>query len=256
MGEEGSANRYEASLDELSADQRAFAENTLAAAASTFANFADAEESHYFCARGRTPEETWLAVTTEVARVTAILAAQAEAGHELSVDDVDAVHRGIFRPVFGEETLRMRRHREQVEYGIVLGPRNEPRRTTQLGKSAKSLRRSLAEALAALHSAIEARDRAVARGVQRQILDATRPAAAFYGRFLADHPYMDGNGRTAFPLLSFALIRLGLLAVAVPESSDFHWCLGRAMRRSGRDPEPLAIYLRDLIRSSTAAEVN
>lgn len=179
---------------------------------------------------------------------------EAEAGRELIVEDIQAVHRGIFRPVFGDQTLEMRRYREQVEYGIVLGPRDEPRHARQLGKSAKSLRRSLERSLAALHEAIGRRDRAVERRVQRRVIEATQPAASFYGRFLADHPYTDGNGRTAFPLLTFALIRLGLVSVAVPESRDFHWCLGRAMRRSGRDREPLAIYLRDLILSSIHAD--
>ena len=94
----------------------------------------------------------------------------------------------------------------------------------------------------------------MARGIQRKVFDATLPAAAAYGKFLADHPYIDGNGRTAFPLLSFALIRLGLVAVAVPETQDFHWCLGRAMRRSKRDPVPLARYVKDLIVSSGTGE--
>ncbi len=91
------------------------------------------------------------------------------------------------------------------------------------------------------------------RGESHRVVDAIWPAARAYARFLGAHPYWDGNGRTAFPILNFALIRLGLLAIAVPESDEFHWCLGHGMRRDGKaSAEPLAWHLEDIIRRSRA----
>lgn len=243
-------NQFETGLSDLSSEQRRFADTTLNAAKATFAKFEDSKESHYYCAPESTPSETWQAVTVQVARVTAILAAEAAAGRDLALGDIDEIHRGIFGPVFGEDTLRMRRFEEQVEYGIVLGPRGNPQLMKQYGKSGRSLGQSLGSNLRDLAESFRARDRAIERGQPRTVVDATRPAARAYGRFLADHPYFDGNGRTGFPILSFALIRLGLVAVAIPETRDFHWCLGRAMQRSHRDPEPLAVYLKELILAS------
>lgn len=243
-------DRYQAALSSLSPEQRGLADATLATAAATFASFEDAPESRYYEARELTPEQTWQAITAEVARVTAIVAAEAEAQEWLTAADFDGIHQGIFGPVFGDSVLSMRRFDEQVTYGTVIGPKDKPRNVSQDGKSAKGLAKSLATIAKDLNIAFRERDAAVARREQRTIFDATLPAATAYGRFLADHPYFDGNGRTAFPLLNFALIRLGLVAVAVPETQQFHWCLGRAMHRRDRDARPLAEYLGELIRSS------
>ena len=101
---------------------------------------------------------------------------------------------------------------------------------------------------------IEESDAVDERGESHLVIDAIRPAARAYARFLGAHPYWDGNGRTAFPILNFALIRLGLLAIAVPESNEFHWCLGQAMKRNGKaTPEPLSQHLESIIRRSRAA---
>lgn len=201
-----------------------------------------------------TPEETWETITAEVGRVTAIAAIDARDGGELSAADFHAIHMAIFGPVFGKETLAQRQFEEAVSYGIVLGSFPEDlRHRRQGGISGRSLGRRLREISADLRSAIAESDQADARGEEHRIIDATRPAARAYARFLGAHPYWDGNGRTAFPILNFALIRLGLLAVAVPESDKFHWCLGQGMRRDHRASfEPLAMHLEEIIRSSQA----
>jgi fido (protein-threonine AMPylation protein) len=191
-----------------------------------------------------------------VARVTAIAALEADRGGSLRWADFEAIHRGIFEPVFGAQTLRMRRHEEQVTYGIALGKREQPRFREQAGISGRTLPKRLREIARSLDSAFEERDAAVRDRRRRSVIDATRPAADAYGRFLAAHPFFDGNGRTAFPILNFALVRLGLLTVAIPETDGFHWCLGQRMQRNGRaNAEPLAEYLRDLIIASDQVDV-
>jgi fido (protein-threonine AMPylation protein) len=241
-------------VDELSPEERSIADGVLVAARATFAAFADHEDSHYYEAPGLTPEETWQTITAEVGRVTAIAAIEARDGGELSAADFHAIHAAIFAPVFGQETLEQRQFEQAVSYGIVLGSYPEDlRHLRQGGISGRSLARRLREISADLRGAIAASDEADARGDEHRIIDATRPAARAYACFLGAHPYWDGNGRTAFPILNFALIRLGLLAVAVPESDRFHWCLGQGMRRDGkRSFEPLAMHLEEIIRSSQA----
>lgn len=249
------ANRFARQIDELSEQEREIAEGALLAATATFADFADAKESSYYCAEGLTPEETWRAVTGEVARVTAIAAIEAAGGGLLSAPDFHAIHTAIFEPVFGDATLGQRVYRESVTYGIVLGDSTDKlRHRRQKGISAKSLPRRLRQISSDLRDAIEASDSADERGRAHLVSEATLPAARAYTRFLSAHPYWDGNGRTAFPILNFALIRLGLLAIAVPESDEFHWCLGRGMKRGKPDPEPLAAHLETIIRQSLAGD--
>ncbi len=125
----------------------------------------------------------------------------------------------------------------------------------QNGISDRSLPRRLREISADLRLAFEESDAIDRRGQSHRLVDAIRPAARAYARFLGGHPYWDGNGRTAFPILNFALIRLGLLAIAVPETEEFHWCLGQGMRRDGNASwEPLTLYLEKIIRNSQPGE--
>jgi fido (protein-threonine AMPylation protein) len=245
-------NRFARGVDELSEEERGIADGALVTARATFADFADARESHYYRAADLSPQETWRAITAEVARVTAIAAVEARDGGSLSAGDFDAIHQAIFEPVFGGQTLTQRRYEEGVSYGIVLGEfPDDLQHKRQDGISGRSLPRRLREISADLRRAFGESDEIDRRGGSHQLIDAVRPAARAYARFLGAHPYWDGNGRTASPILNFALIRLGLLAVAVPESDEFHWCLGQGMRRDRKaSAEPLARYLERIIRNS------
>ncbi|HSS04050.1 MAG TPA: Fic family protein [Solirubrobacterales bacterium] len=248
-------NRFARQLGELSNEERGIAEGALVAAQATFADFADAKESHYYRAPDLTPEETWRAITAEVARVTAIAAIEARDGGALGTADFHAIHAAIFEPVFGPETLAQRQFEQEVSYGIVLGEfPDELLHERQRGISGRSLPRRLREISSDFRRAFEESDAIDERGESHRVVDAIRPAARGYARFLGAHPYWDGNGRTAFPILNFTLIRLGLLAIAVPESDKFHWCLGQGMRRDRQASfEPLARHLEDILRNSQAS---
>jgi Fic/DOC family len=250
--QKSASNRFARQFDELSVEEQGIAQGALVAARATFADFADAEESHYYCADGLTPEQTWRAITAEVARVTAIAAVEARDGGALSTADFHAIHWAIFAPVFGSRTLEQRRFEQDVSYGIVLGSfPDDLLHRRQHGISGRSLPRRLREISADLRRAFDESDAADDRGESHLVIEATRPAALAYARFLGAHPYWDGNGRTAFPILNFALIRLGLLAIAVPESDEFHWCLGQGMRRDGKaSAECLAQHLENIIHAS------
>lgn len=259
MNEAGAAasrNRFARQVDELSEEERGIAEGALVAAQATFADFADCKDSHYYRAADLTPEETWRAITAEVARVTAIAAVEARDGAVLSTGDFHAIHTAIFEPVFGTATLAQREFEEDVNYGIVLGEfPDDLLRERQRGISGRSLPRRLREISSDLRAACKESDEIDERGESHRVIEAIRPSVRAYARFLGAHPYWDGNGRTAFPILNFALIRLGLLAIAVPESDEFHWCLGQGMRRDRKaSAEPLAQHLEGIIRRSLASE--
>jgi hypothetical protein len=137
----------------LASEEREAVVAALSVADETFASFSDDPSSHYCCAAELTPEETWQALTHEVARVTGIAIMEAANGGRLAIADFERLHRGIFEPVFGSETLRMRKYREQVEFGIVLGERDNPQQRTTTGMSAKTLPRRLRELVRGLDAA-------------------------------------------------------------------------------------------------------
>jgi fido (protein-threonine AMPylation protein) len=236
----------------LRSEEREAVEHALSAADETFARFQDDPSSHYYQAEGRTPEETWTALTHEVGRVTGIALTEASSGERLTEADFDALHRGIFGPVFGSaKTLPVRQFRQEVEFNIVVGERGTPENMRRGGNSAKTLPKTFRKIVKGLDAAFMERDEALREKRPRSVMDATRPAARAYGRLCAAHPWFDGNGRTAYPLLSFALVRLGIPAVAVLDTEDFQWCLGRAMlNTTNRDVEPLAEFLAKTIHSS------
>ena len=72
-----------------------------------------------------------------------------------------------------------------------------------------------------------------------------------YAQIVAVHPWEDGNGRTAWLVLTHTLIRCGVLAVATDPSRETRVALGRAITKTGRrDLQPLAELLVETIRAS------
>lgn len=78
-----------------------------------------------------------------------------------------------------------------------------------------------------------------------------RPAATIYAAIIAMHPWLDGNGRTAWLVMTHTLIRSGALAVATRPTMAGRLALGRAItRRAARDIEPLVGHLAETIKRS------
>lgn len=212
------------------------------AARLTFTGVSDDPESHYYQAPGLTPDETVAAVLERVEHVASAAALDALAGNELRPRDVAEMHSVIFGPIFKQQTLRQRAHPKEISYyGVTKGPRMAPVQTTQSGTGGGNVRTKMREAF----KRFERERLAVQAAAQDRplpIADAVRPAAKLYARVIGIHPFVDGNGRTGFCVLTHALIRCGGLAVALPEDDgqEFHWCLGQAMRRDrAPDYEPL-----------------
>lgn len=227
------------------------------AARLTFTGTSDDPDSHYYQAPGLSPDETAAAILGRVERVASACLLDADEGNPLGPQDVDEIHRIIFGPLFGERTLRRRAHREDISsYGIVKGGRDDPYETMQAGTGGPHVSRKLRQAFARLELERTELFRA-AETREVDLIEAVRPAAKLYARLIGIHPFVDGNGRTGFCVLSHSLVRCGAIAVALPEDGahSFHWCLGQGMRKDrAPDYDPLAEWIVERIKDSGASE--
>jgi fido (protein-threonine AMPylation protein) len=230
-----------------------FAQVAAAAARATFAVFHDDPESELYCASGMTPEETWRAITEQVAIVAADAAVEAARGYDATPRDIGRWHRLIFERWFPEQAGRVRVGEEQGQYGVVWGSRAAPELQTVVSCKGRNVQARLRRAFAGLQSAVAEREDAHREGRRRKLREATLPVAAFYAKLLSTHPFFDGNGRTAYVALQYALVRLGATGVALPDHDEQQWALGQGLRSGGRhhDYTPLADLFERTIRGSS-----
>lgn len=247
-----SRNRFARQLAELDADERRLAEAARAAARATFAGFTERAGSEYHRAPGLTPSETWIRVAEELARVAALATLEGNRDRALAVDDIERLHRGIFEPVFAERTLSLRSAREdEVRYPIVLGSPQHPRLGSRRGSGGRQVRQNLGRALKAFEREVAALGRRPS-AQPPTVGEAALPATKLYAKTIGIHPFFDGNGRTAWVVLSHALQRCGLVEVAIAPNSASRWALGRALRRDGSQSyEPLTALVAETIRGSS-----
>jgi hypothetical protein len=244
-------NRFARQLADLDPDERQLAGAAIVAVQRTFAGFEERAGSEYHKAPGLTPEQTWTKVAEELGRVSALTTLEGYRDAPLEVADIELIHRGIFEPVFGEKTLSMRSARQdEVTYPIVLGDPEHPRPSARRGSGGKQVRQNLGKALKIF-------EREVAELGARPLRDrptvseAALPATKLYAKTIGIHPFFDGNGRTAWAVLSYALQRCGLVEVAVAPTAFTRWALGRALRRDGSQSyEPLAGLVAETIKGS------
>jgi len=108
-------------------------------------------------------------------------------------------HGAIFARQFPHDGGRFRR--ESAFFGVVL-PNGGMRQLE--GVAPDSIRRDLAAVCAAFNRRVED------FGAVEPILDYARAAAALYASILRVHPFVDGNHRVGFVVLSAALWSFGL----------------------------------------------
>jgi prophage maintenance system killer protein len=83
------------------------------------------------------------------------------------------------------------------------------------------------------------------------LADAALVAVKLYAKVIGIHPFLDGNGRTAWAIVSYALQRCGLVELAIPPSDATRWTLGQALRQDGSQSyEPLTELVVNAIRDS------
>lgn len=224
------------------------------AARTTFSKPRDRDGSVYFCADNLTPEETSRRLVEEIMRVAAILGTDAANGGSLCANDLELIHRGVFESVFGEKTLSFRElDHPGVTYPVWgLGACGEPQMRVQYGSAPKQIRRAIGRAFSRLELDVADLTLRGQRSDEIPLRDAVLPAVRIYTQIVAIHPWEDGNGRTAWLVLTHTLIRCGVLAVATDPSRETRVALGRAITKTGRrDLQPLVGLLVKTIRAST-----
>lgn len=191
----------------------------------TFGSFSDSEGSEYHTAGDLSPEETWRRITVELARVCGVAARLGESGQVFGVVDLQQIHEGIFAPVFGEAlSLRDSKH-ERVVFPIVLGPLERPLRKSRPGAYHKQVERRLRDALRDFELSM----RSFAERGSIELADAVEAALRLYVRILRTHPWIDGNGRTAWCSFVYALQRCDIPIPQLPPTLETRIALGRAI---------------------------
>jgi fido (protein-threonine AMPylation protein) len=218
-----------------------------AAAELTFERFRDEPDSDYFQAPSLTPEQTWQEIRARVGLVASEAVALALEDATLTPQLLYTWHQRIFKTTFPEDAGRLRR--DTATYGYVVGPKDAAVNKTGRGTRPRALP-------SRLRKVCEEFNRTAARleGARApRLIDVTFPAARVYAKLLSAHPWSDGNGRTCYVALQFALVRLGALSVSLPDYAEQQWHLGRALRTGGgQSYEPLAAYLAEKIRAVEA----
>jgi fido (protein-threonine AMPylation protein) len=244
-------NRFARRLEELDPQERDLATAAVLAARSSFAGFEEKGDSHYHQAEGRTPAETWTEVAAELGRVSALTTLEGYRDRHLEVADIELIHRGIFEPVFGDQTLGLRSEKgEGVQFPVVKGTLERPAPSIRTACGGRRVEENLRRALRHFEREATALD---SRDDDPLLADAVRIPIKLYARLIGIHPFFDGNGRTAWAVFSFALQRCGLVEIAIAPSDGSRWALGQALRQDGSQSyTPLIDLVVDAIRNSAS----
>jgi fido (protein-threonine AMPylation protein) len=197
------------------------------AASQTFGPFRDEPDSPYYQAEGLSPEATWEHLAGQVAIVCGQAIVQGLNDQRLRTGLMESWHAAIFGELFPDRSGRIRSGREQGQFGVLLGTRENPVPQTYASTPGQNLPRRLDEIWASFE-ALAGQERVF------RLEELAEAAAKLYAKFLNLHPFVDGNGRVSFVLLQFSLARLDLPAVALPDYEEHQWALGLALRRDGK----------------------
>lgn len=206
------------------------------------------EGSAYAIAAGLTEKETAEAIRNSLVRTRALASIHGGRDTPMSVGFVQACHRSIFSPAFGEQTLDFRRNRADiVEYPYYLETHGTVVVKTTTGNAPKQVVRQLRDASRAFERAVTALE----KNPNPELADAVRPCLAMYAKIIRIHPYMDGNGRTARAVFSYTLGRVGLPDIHVKITDQTRLALGHAIRpKKTPNLEPLVAIVVDVLKRS------
>lgn len=211
-----------------------------AAAGQTFGPFNDLPDSPFYTAEELSPEETWERIAERVVLATCAAVVHGASGRPITVDAVRRLHEIIFVTTFPEHAGRLRQRGEEAQYGIVLGAAERPILQSARATAGARVLKRLDRACAEFNDAALAQDQRDAMQLEEVVL----PAARLYVKVLSIHPFLDGNGRTAYGLLQYALVRSGLICVALEDFAAHQRALGIALRDDSRQSY---LPLRDLL---------
>lgn len=211
-----------------------------------FRGFRDDEESPFFCAAGRTPEETWNLSVDRFADILETLEALANAGPiELSPALLCSWHREIFGELFPNDAGRLRGFRDGQPQHVYFGVHNRGYR----GVTPRELPRRLNKICAEFNtSAAEIR-----ASSGSDTYSAVHAATRLYAKVLRAHPFVDGNLRGTTIALNAGLVTLGLDIVAFKDLALHDELLGIAFVGKHDPYRPLAEHIAELVGDTRSA---
>jgi fido (protein-threonine AMPylation protein) len=200
------------------------------AAVQTFGPFNDSSDSPFYSAEDLSPAQTWERIAEHVGLATILAVAHGIAQRPITTDAIRRLHKIIFASTFPEHAGRLRKPKEEGRYGIVLGTAEHPIVKGERATAGARVPRRLEQICHEFNETVAAQEQLDAIDLNDLVLAAVR----FYVKILSTHPFLDGNGRTAFTLLQYALVRNGLACVALEDFRTHQRALGTALRPDGR----------------------
>jgi fido (protein-threonine AMPylation protein) len=219
-----------------------------------FRGFRDDEESPFFCAAGRTPEETWNLSVDRFADILETLEALADAGPiELSPALLCSWHREVFGELFPDDAGRLRTRYEgdweHVQYGGQVGTRRSRRIRVYRGAHPRRLHRRLEKICAEFNTAAAE----IRASPATDSFDAVAAATRLYAKVLRAHPFIDGNLRATTVALNAGLVTLGLDIVAFKDFARHDELLGIAFVGKHDPYRPLSEHIAELVADTRSA---
>jgi fido (protein-threonine AMPylation protein) len=210
-----------------------------------FRGFRDDEESPFFCAAGRTPEETWDVSVDRLAQLLVNLGPLADAGPiELSPALLCSWHREIFGELFPDRAGRLRGFRDGQAEHVYFGVHDRGYR----GTTPRELRRRLGKICTEFNTAAAA----IRALPDSDTYTAVHAATRLYAKVLRAHPFVDGNLRGTTVALNAGLRTLDLLPVGFNNLARHDELLGIAFVGRNDPYRPLAEYVAEIIADSGA----
>jgi fido (protein-threonine AMPylation protein) len=164
------------------------------AAAQTFGPFNDAPDSPFYSADDLSPAQTWERIAEHVGLATILAVAHGIAQRPITTDAIRRLHKIIFASTFPEHAGHLRKPKEEGRYGIVLGTAEHAIVKSERATAGARVPRRLEQICREFNETAAAQEQPDAIHLNDLVLTAVR----FYVKILSTHPFLDGNGRTAF----------------------------------------------------------
>jgi fido (protein-threonine AMPylation protein) len=200
------------------------------AATRTFGPFNDVPDSPFYAAEDLSPTQTWEQIAEHVGLAAVVAVIHGVARRPITVDAIRRLHEIIFQSTFREHAGHLRERNEEGEYGIVVGTAEQPIVKSERATAGARVKRRLEQVCQEFNNAIAEQKRLDVIALEDLVFTAVR----LYAKVLSTHPFLDGNGRTAFPILQYALARGGLSSVAMDDFDAHQRALGSALRSDGK----------------------
>jgi fido (protein-threonine AMPylation protein) len=246
---DGKQVEYLSAVGRIQLDQ--LRESAYAAAAQTFGPFNDAPDSPFYSAKDLSSTDTWEEIAERVVLAAGIAAAHGVARQPITVDAIRRLHELIFQTTFPDHAGRLRQRDEEAQYGIVLASSEQPIVKGERATAGARVQRRLEQVCREFNKTVAEQDQSDPITLDDLVLTAVR----LYAKVLSIHPFLDGNGRTAFTILQYALTRSELACVALDDFDAHQRALGTALRTDGRQSyAPLRALIVDKLGSRPTLE--